>query len=141
MSAPLRRAANPAEALRPSATRAMSDNGFDRKEKPRRDQSTLEPQVRFATVPVIAPARSDARNAAVSATSASVGKRLRRVNPSRRSRKLSRFHLGEFRIDREGIAYPMRPETNDTDALRAKLPGKRARTAPLSLRKRRQSRP
>ena len=25
-----------------------------------------------------------------------------------------------------GIAYPMRPETNDTDALRAKFPSKRA---------------
>lgn len=36
------------------------------------------------------------------------------------------FHLGEFRSHREGIAYPMRPETNDTDALRAKFPSKRA---------------
>ena len=76
-------------------------------------------------MPVIAPARSDARNAAVSATSASVGNRLRRVHPSRSSRKHA-FHLGEFRSHREGIAYPMRPETNDTDALRAKFPGKRA---------------
>jgi hypothetical protein len=88
---------------------------------PPRDQSTLEPRVRFATVPVIAPEQSDARNAAVP-TSASVGNRLRRVHPSRSSREALAFHLGEFRSHREGIAYPMRPETNDTDALRAKFP-------------------
>jgi hypothetical protein len=35
------------------------------------------------------------------------------------------FNLGEFRSHREGIAYPMRPETNDTDALR-KFRSKRA---------------
>jgi hypothetical protein len=36
------------------------------------------------------------------------------------------FNLGEFRSHREGIAYPTRPETNNTDALRAKFPSKRA---------------
>lgn len=39
-------------------------------------QSTTAPQVKLATAAVIAPARSEARNAAVSATSARVGRRL-----------------------------------------------------------------
>ena len=92
---------------------------------PSRDQSTLKPQVRFATVPVIAPARSDARNLAVSATSASLGNRLRRVNPSKSSRKLSRSILGNS--GSIGRVSPIRcGRRQTTHALRAKFPSKRA---------------
>jgi hypothetical protein len=66
-------------------------------------------------VPVIAPARSDAS-----------GQTFEEGQSLQAFPEALAFHLGEFRIRREGIAYPMRPETNDPDALRAKLPSKRA---------------
>ncbi len=50
-----------------------------------RPQSTMAPPLRLATVPVIALAWSDARNAAALASSASVVRRLRCVMLSRRA--------------------------------------------------------
>ena len=81
---------------------------------------TLIPDVRFATVPDIAAAWSDAKNAAVLATSANVGSK---------ATELLRPNHRKIWIRSKRVADAMRPDANDPNAERAELRRQGARQA------------
>ncbi len=99
----------------------------------RRSQSTSEPLVRLTIAPVVAPARSEAKKAAASATSASVGKRpstcpaatLRPAFPRRSCRPARRSPEKTSRTcdRREAPPESRATEADDADAAGPELAG------------------
>ena len=93
----------------------------------------MPPALRLTTVAVIAPARSEATKAAVSATSASVGSRLSSVLCSSRARNsagvtpAAAAGRGEVRLDERRLRDRVGAQADHPDAGRADLEGQGAR--------------